>query len=449
VADALALEPQAAAAPGTYRQRGISSLQRLFRTHFPEFAARYDVDYARRLGRSRLQRITRAVERFLECGDYTQGVARIRCTNPDCRTEYFRPFSCKVFHLCPSCSQKRTLLFGEYMNEQLLLRLPHRQMVFTFPKVLRGFFRHHRTLYGEIARQLYAIIGTFYNAAAGCKVYSAAVIAYASAGEFARFNPHLHAIVLEGGFDPSGRFVHIPQLDLARLSQYFRASMVAFFFKRQLIDERLAHNMLQWQHSGFSVDGSVRIPAGSSRTREALSRYIARAPVSLNKLLVEDHAATVLYHTAYNPYFRTNLKVFRATDFIAELLQHLPDPRLRWIRRYGLYSSRSRGTWPRKAHLMRLAPEGWRQYHAVQDVLRIGSVDEKYAETSVSSRESRSAWARLIAKVYEADPLICRHCGSPMRIMAVITEPQQVRKILLHLIKTGKAPPGLEAASLN
>ena len=29
-----------------------------------------------------------------------------------------------------------------------------------------------------------------------------------------------------------------------------------------------------------------------------------------------------------------------------------------------------------------------------------------------------------------------------MRIMAVITEPQQVRKILLHLIKTGKAPRG-------
>ena len=63
--------------------------------------------------------------------------------------------------------------------------------------------------------------------------------------------------------------------------------------------------------------------------------------------------------------------------------------------------------------------------------------------------ESRAAWARLFAKVYEADPLICRHCGSPMRILAVITEPQQVRKILLHLIKTGKAPPGLDPASLN
>ena len=63
MADASALELQTTA-PGTYRQRGASSLQRLFRTHFPEFAAGYDAHYARRLSRSRLQRITRAVERF-------------------------------------------------------------------------------------------------------------------------------------------------------------------------------------------------------------------------------------------------------------------------------------------------------------------------------------------------------------------------------------------------
>jgi hypothetical protein len=62
------------------------------------------------------------------------------------------------------------------MNERLLLRLPHRQIVFTFPKVLRGFFRHHRTLYGEIAREVYAMVTTFYNTAAGCKIQTAAAL---------------------------------------------------------------------------------------------------------------------------------------------------------------------------------------------------------------------------------------------------------------------------------
>jgi hypothetical protein len=104
------------------------------------------------------------------------------------------------------------------------------------------------------------------------------------------------------------------------------------------------------------------------------------------------------------------------------------------IRRYGLYSSRSRGKWLRKAHLVRLAPEGWRQDHNVQAALTIDLMDEGYQQTSVTARQSPASWGRLIAEVYESDPLIYRHCGSPMRILAAITEPQQVRKILLQLI---------------
>ena len=89
---------------------------------------------------------------------------------------------------------------------------------------------------------------------------------------------------------------------------------------------------------------SVKIPAGFPKTREALSQYIAPPPASLKKLLFEEPSGTVLYYTAYNNYFRTNSKLFAATDFIAELLQHLPERGARLIRRYGLYSSRARGT---------------------------------------------------------------------------------------------------------
>jgi len=31
-----------------------------------------------------------------------------------------------------------------------------------------------------------------------------------------------------------------------------------------------------------------------------------------------------------------------------------------------------------------------------------------------------------------------------MRILAVITEPEEVRKILRHLVKVGRSPPGLD-----
>jgi hypothetical protein len=36
-----------------------------------------------------------------------------------------------------------------------------------------------------------------------------------------------------------------------------------------------------------------------------------------------------------------------------------------------------------------------------------------------------------------------------MKVLAVITDPPQVRRILLHLIKTGLAPPGLRLSALS
>jgi len=306
------------------------------------------------------------------------------------------------------------------------------------------------------------------------------------AGDFVSFNPHLHGIFLEGGFDRQGHFVHIPlggsgaqprgspTLDLARLARYFRTAMAAFFLQRSLINERLARSMLEWTRSGFSVDLSVRIPrpaaghspaggpAASSRTREALAQYIARPPICLSKMLVEEHEASVLYRSEYNPSFTTNVKLFPAMEFLVQLLQHRSEPRAHLVRRYGLYSSRSRGTWMRKPHLVRLAPRGWIQQHEQRCALHVGKVPENTPDQSVSARQSRAApwttavsqetarvWARLLAKVYEVDVLKCSRCGSPMKVLAVITDPPQVRRIRLHLIETGAAPPDLDASALK
>jgi hypothetical protein len=40
--------------------------------------------------------------------------------------------------------------FAEYMDEQLLLTLPHRQFVFSIPKALRIFFRCDQKLFDKM-----------------------------------------------------------------------------------------------------------------------------------------------------------------------------------------------------------------------------------------------------------------------------------------------------------
>lgn len=80
------------------------------------------------------------------------------------------------------------------------------------------------------------------------------------------------------------------------------------------------------------------------------------------------------------------------------------------------------GKWLCKPFVVRLAPEGWKKEHLdPPDTEQI--LTEEYLDCSVSSKESRSACARLIARVYEVDPLECPKCHSQMRILAVITDP--------------------------
>jgi hypothetical protein len=46
---------------------------------------------------------------------------------------------------------------------------------------------------------------------------------------------------------------------------------------------------------------------------------------------------------------------------------------------------------------------------------------------------SRIAWAKLVARIAEAFPLACPACGGDIRLIAFITDPAPIRKILLHL----------------
>ena len=71
--------------------------------------------------------------------------------------------------------------------------------------------------------------------------------------------------------------------------------IIKFFLRKKLIAEKFAQNLLSWRHSGFSIDNQVKIPA---LWRKALSQYIAKPPVSLKKVLFEQHDGKVIYMPA-------------------------------------------------------------------------------------------------------------------------------------------------------
>ena len=85
------------------------------------------------------------------------------------------------------------------------------------------------------------------------------------------------------------------------------------------------------------VDHCIRIPAFSTRVREALSQYIARPPLSLKKIGIEENGqspqsgdcpATAVSFTSQSDFFKGKTETFPVIRFFPELTQRIPPQRL-------------------------------------------------------------------------------------------------------------------------
>jgi hypothetical protein len=76
-------------------------------------------------------------------------------------------FSCKTRGFCPSCHAERQEEWGDWMREELLLDVPHRQVVFTIPKLLRVFFKYKRRPLGDLCRCAHRSLTRYFEVLTG------------------------------------------------------------------------------------------------------------------------------------------------------------------------------------------------------------------------------------------------------------------------------------------
>ena len=97
-------------------------------------------------------------------------------------------------------------------------------------------------------------------------------------------------------------------------------------------------------------------------------------------------------------------------EWLARMADHIPDSGKHRTLFYSYYANRVRGD--------RAAEEPGE-----------GKVEEEPAQ----KRRSSASWARLIAKVFHADPLTCRNCGAKLKIVAYLHDTVAIKQILDHL----------------
>jgi len=217
-----------------------------------------------------------------------------------------------------------------------------------------------------------------------------------------------------------------PAYDSAALSEAFRRAVLRLFVRRGFFDEDRAQAMLQWPHSGFHVHAGVGVGEEDRPLALRLARYCARNPLALDRLTYDPTTEQLTYRSDKANGSTAGTAALDPLEFLARLLTHIPDPGQVMMRYYGWYASRTRGT---RARLARLASDGRR---LTADGI---SVEEPVAITGPvnwSLRAARYRWAELLRRINEVDPLACPRCAAPMRIVAVITDPAVITRILVH-----------------
>ena len=229
----------------------------------------------------------------------------------------------------------------------------------------------------------------------------------------------------------------VPHVSPSAAETLFRHKVIRLLQREGLLDEDRTRLLLSWHHTGFSVHNSVTVPAGDGRALEALARYCLRNPVSLTRLRRDPGSETATY-LLRDGHDGQRAETLDALDFVARLLAHVPDPRRHLVHYYGAYSNVVRGKLKARSQARQAEPpaSGPASHPPVP-----------LAPVSPSLAALRRGWARLIRRVYEVDPLVCPRCRGVMRVVAFITEPRVIRRILDHLAaptptpSQGRAPP--------
>jgi Transposase zinc-binding domain/Putative transposase len=386
-----------------------SPLYRLVEQHLEELLQSWPARFVRQHGPLRPV-VERVLREFLKCGLLEHGFARLWCG--ECRRSVLVAFSCRGRSFCPSCEKKKQLLWAEWLREELLLPVAHRHVVLTIPRLLRPLFRRRRELLGELARAGAEAVKELVRHASGeGDARPGVVVSVATAGDLLHWHPHLHLITTAGGRAPDGSWHALSQWDSLRLMTLFRERLLACLLDKRAISEDLVTKLLAWRHPGFSAHVGDRVAAEDKKRLEDTAAYLVRHPLSLKKLVYLDGHKAVLYRSRMNPALGRNFEAMDPLEWLARISDHIPDPGQHRTLFYGEYSSRAR------AGLKPLEPDA----------------TSTTADQPPPRRRCPPSWARLIANVYQVDPLVCTRCGRRMSILAFVSDQHSISRILEHL----------------
>ena len=224
--------------------------------------------------------------------------------------------------------------------------VPHRHFVMSVPDALWPFLRDWNNLkaYMDAAIECF---NDYFSRLLHRKIKVGVIVILHPFGKDMRFQPHLHLLITEGGFDNEGRFIKaefIPANGFRKSWQYH----VLQKFQDNGLRNKLATQMYKVYPNGFYVwlhkRGTIKHP---KLIAKYVGRYVRHPAIANSRIYYFDGKIVKFFYTN-NEDKRVDVTM-TVEQFISALIQHISPPQFKMIRYYGAYSRALKGLYGAKS----------------------------------------------------------------------------------------------------
>jgi len=334
------------------------------------------------------------VERLEKCKTPKNGYKTYKC--PKCGTKKYVPFTCKC-RLCTSCGTKAANEWADRIHH-ILLKVPHRHVIFTVSDKMRELLKnpkYQKVLFAASKITMEEMVASSNKKSEKkTKLKIGMIQVLQTFGADMKYNPHVHCIVTEGGFDRQWNWIHtyyLPYKFFRKKWQYHLLTMLKKEMPKCRETNVFIDLLFKNNPEGFVINAEHRFEKGEGwNMARYIGRYVKHPPIAESRITAFDgKQVTFWYKDSETKQIKT--VTMEKFEFIRLLLSHIPEKNFKIVRYVGVYSRRG----------------------------------YKHRQTEFHDGEiifTKKSWREEIKKTFKYDPLICPYCETEMELIGTCYE---------------------------
>ena len=275
------------------------------------------------------------VEKAINCYEHENGCFVSYCKH--CDKFIFQSLGCNS-RICSCCGKRYTDQWSHSLAKAMF-PVSHRHFVMSVPDDLWPFLRDWNIMkiYMDSAINSF---NEFFTIITHRKINVGVIVVLHPFGKDMKFQPHLHLLITEGGFDNNGNFVKCSYVPADGFRKKWRYEVLKNF-QSSGMPNQLATKMYDKYPNGFYVwlhkRGRIEHPKFIIKY---VGRYVRHPAVANSRIFYFDGKIVKFFYTN-NEDIQINVSM-TIEHFITSLIQHIPPPQFKMIRYYGAYARRTK-----------------------------------------------------------------------------------------------------------